>query len=698
VPRPPRACLVALLLAACHRPSPAPPRDAAPVDAARPATDAPTGRPDTSNDATADAITDAAITDAAAADVVATAPGAVDAACSALTAASLARWDALVRGRRESVPVLYAADRRAEVRRRWECVRVAGGAWALALEARSLAVVFVRPDGSTARVTPRGCAVDPVVPGFQGTAMAPQPGAGASPSVVVTCDNGRGAVVSATADGLATSPLPFGDVRVQLSDLDRDGRLDVSTVAEAPGAVVFVAHALPAGGFSMDDEVARIALRGQCPERPSALLVPVPADAPEEDDPNDDDDLARRVACARVWGLSASAIASLLDRDDAGVRTSLPRASLLAIASRRPPQRLRPAALPPMAEVTPAEPVVDAGVTADPVVPAASGVVTAACGAAAARVRRLTEAEVTRAGESLTDAGTDTIDGRPVLRRMGIVRRSLGRCVPTVGGAWVLALRSIERGEGEGGTLRFRVRWAADFVTTAGARVDGPERTALVDEGCDHDELDAFAGSDIDGDGRGELAFAGTHYWCGDGDGDAPIPVTVLTARGDRVAPYAPFAVVGAVESFTDFDRDGRLDFVDAERWGRIVCDPAAVGVDDSPGPTALWHALPDGTFSRTDAVARAYLRRGSCAQPPRRFFPAASAPGSGERFDGSPALFAAVCAMAHGWSAERVQLRAIDELRTMGPARARFACNDLEWLSWRLLVGLPGVANTSTP
>ena len=166
MPRPPRACLVALLLAACHRPSPAPPRDAAPVDAARPATDAPTGRPDTSNDATADAITDAAITDAAAADVVATAPGAVDAACSALTAASLARWDALVRGRRESVPVLYAADRRAEVRRRWECVRVAGGAWALALEARSLAVVFVRPDGSTARVTPRGCAVDPVVPGF----------------------------------------------------------------------------------------------------------------------------------------------------------------------------------------------------------------------------------------------------------------------------------------------------------------------------------------------------------------------------------------------------------------------------------------------------------------------------------------------------------------------------------------------------
>ncbi len=109
-------------------------------------------------------------------------------------------------------------------------------------------------------------------------------------------------------------------------------------------------------------------------------------------------------------------------------------------------------------------------------------------------MRRLTEAEVTRAGESLTDAGTDNVDGRPVLRRIGIVRRSLGRCVPTVGGAWVLALRSIERGEGEEGTLRFRARWAADFVTNAGARVDGPERTALVDEGCDHDELGRLRG------------------------------------------------------------------------------------------------------------------------------------------------------------------------------------------------------------
>lgn len=694
VRHPDRVCLVALALVACQRPPPTAPPDAGAVDVARPAVDVPADRAAVAPDAPAPAAPTTAVT----------------AACAALTAASLARWDAMVRARTESIPVLYQADRRAEVRRRWECVRAADGAWALALEARSLAVVYVRPDGTTARVTPPGCAVDGSVPGFLGTAFSPQPGVGPAPSAVVTCDNHRGAVVTVTADGLATSPLPFGDQPVRLSDLDRDGLLDVLTTPPETGAVVFVAHALPAGGFTQDDEVTRVALRGQCPERPTALLVPVSADPPSDVDPNDEHRLARRVACARVWRASTAAVSALIDRAeaegppvegdggvaprsaDAGVSLPVPRATLLAIAARAPMQRLRPAALPPFAAVPPVETGVDAGVPTDAGLPAATGPVAAACSDAASRVRRLTNAEVTRAGESLTDAGTDTVDGRPVMRRMGIIRRSLGRCVPTAGGAWVMALRAIERErrEDDDSPLRFRARWAADFVTTAGVRIEGPEQASLVDEGCDHDELDAFAGSDIDGDGRGELAFAGTHFWCGDGDGDNPIPVTVLTARGDRVAPYAPFAAVGPVESFTDFDRDGRLDFVDTKRWGRIECDPVGVGVDDSPGPTSLWHALPDGTFSRDDAVARAYLRRGSCARPPRRIY-SPPAPGSDDRLDGSPALFAGVCAMAHGWSAERVQLRAIEELRAMGPRRFRYVCNDLEWLSWLLLTGVPG-------
>lgn len=703
--RAPLAALCLVGLTACPRsPAPTPPADvAARPDVPRPAIDAPPAPTDAALDAP---------------DVPASADrSAVDRACAELTTASLARWDALVRAHSpDSVPVLYGASERARVRRRWECARTTDGAWALALEAHGLAVAFVRPDGSTARVRPPGCSADPSTPGFVGAALAAQPVAGGAPGAVVVCDNGRGAVISLAPDGLHTAPLPFAGRDVRLADFDRDGLFDVATTSTGPGGVVFVAHALATGGFSQDDELTRVALRGQCPERPTSLLATEGAEPEVYGEPNGESALARRVVCARVWNVSPAAITALVDRaetdgpprdpssgpidagaapSDGGARFALPRATLLALATTQPPQHLRPMALPP-APAT-AETTSDAGASADAATPADAGAstmtsaVASACAAAADRVRRLTTAEVTRAGESLTDAGTDTVDGRPVLRRMGIVRRSLGRCVPTAGGAWVLSLRAIERTSGQDdSTPRFRARWAPDFVRADGTRVEGPEGPALVDEGCDHDELDAFAGSDLDGDGRGELALRGTHYWCGDGDGDNPIAVTVFTARGDRVAPYAPFAAVGAVESFLDFDHDGRLDFVDGERWGRIECDPVGVGVDDSPGPASLWHALPDGRFSRTDAVARAFLRRGSCARPPRRIYGSPAAEGQDERRDGSPALFRAVCAMAHGWSIERVQLQAIADLRARGPMRSRFACNDLEWLSWRLLAGLP--------
>ena len=86
--------------------------------------------------------------------------------------------------------------------------------------------------------------------------------------------------------------------------------------------------------------------------------------------------------------------------------------------------------------------------------------------------------------------------------------------------------------------------------------------------------------------------------------------------------------------------------------------------------------------------MTRAYLQRGSCATPPRRLYPAPV--DDDEAIDGTDALYRAVCARAHGWSIERGQLQAIAELRARGPERVRFVCNDLEWLSWRILVGLP--------
>ena len=705
---------LALALAACRRtpaPPPPPPIAAHALDAGLDAADTP----------------DALAAVDATAEVASTHAGALEATCAALTAASLARWDAVVRAHgTQSVPVIYGASSRPRVRQRWECVRVAEGAWALALEAATLSVVFVRPDGSSVRATPPGCAVDPTTPGLSGTVLTPQSPPGAGPArVLLTCDNQRGAAISVAADGLTVAPLPFAGADVRLEDVDRDGLLDVLAALGGTGqrygggALTFVAHATPDGGFALDDEVARVALRGQCPERPTALLSPVRSDISFDSGPNAETALAQRVMCARVWGVPVAAITTLIDRAeaegppidptadpaDAGMvvtdggarRYPINRAALLALAtSARPPLRLRPMALPPVdateiaSDAGAAVTAVDAGEPVDAGAPAWPRAVARVCAEAEARVQRLTSAEITQAGESLTDAGTDNIDGRPTARRMTIVRRSLGRCVAARGGAWVLALRSLERGRVENESrVTFRARWAADFVTSAGVRIAGPEGEALVDEGCDHDELGPVASSDLDGDGRGELALASTHFWCGDGDGDNRLPVTVLTARGDRVEVYQPFAAIGPVQAFVDFDRDGRLDFIDEVRWGSLACDPAAVGVDDSPGPLSLWHALPDGTFSPADAVTRAFLRRGECRAAPTRIYAAPQGDPDGER-DGSDALFRGVCARAHGWSAERVQLQALADLRALGPAGTRFVCNDLEWLSWRILIGPP--------
>lgn len=130
-----------------------------------------------------------------------------------------------------------------------------------------------------------------------------------------------------------------------------------------------------------------------------------------------------------------------------------------------------------------------------------------------------------------------------------------------------------------------------------------------------------------------------------------------------------------------DVDPDGHLDGLAAlgetgQRYGSGVA-------------TFVAQATPDGGFALDDEVARAFLRRGGCRAAPTRIYAAPQGDPDGER-DGSDALFRGVCARAHGSSAERVQLQALADLRALGPAGARFVCNDLEWLSWRILIGPP--------
>lgn len=112
-------------------------------------------------------------------------------------------------------------------------------------------------------------------------------------------------------------------------DVDGDGRPDLlvegpfRAVVELPcgveGAAAalagpeLVAHALPGGAFSLDDEVARAALRRACPAAPSPVVLPSPKAAFVLGT------AARNVACARAWGADPERLRSELD----GARSQL---------------------------------------------------------------------------------------------------------------------------------------------------------------------------------------------------------------------------------------------------------------------------------------------------------------------------------------------------------------------------------------
>lgn len=717
---PARLAALALALAACRETAPAP------TGPARPALDA----------ATPDAPAEAAPVDAGAplADApLADAPSPLRDACEALTRASLARWNANFSPPERARWPQFA---------RWSCAPAADGAWALTLDGRTLGVAFVAPDGAVARLPLNSCSLQETNPSDSPYFFIEDRDGDGRTEVLLHCVDGRAQAIVRGAAGLAPSPLPFAGASVDLVDVDRDGRTDLvghfgaldeqdfGLVADAlPDAELifvahaaplrFVAHALPGGGFSLDDEVARVVLRGQCPERPTSLLLPQDEDLDEN---SHEEAITRRVMCARVWGVPVAEIAALIDRaeaegepprrfngsrprvaaGDGGVRFPLPRAALLRVAENaRPPLRLRPvrlpavAALPDPPDAGPDEDedethdfdlVADAGPDAGAdagdaaVVPALPAAAARACAAAAERVRRLTQAEVRRSGEVTRD---DDESPGWVTRQMGHLRETLGRCVAARGGAWVLALRSLGRGRSvDGDKPALHARWAADFIAADGARVEGPAQGPLVIDSCDEDEARVLGASDFDGDGRGELAVGNVHHNCI--DPDHPLPTRVFTARDGRVAPYAPFDTVGGVQSVTDFDRDGRLDFVEDNRWHNLYpsyCSRHVVNSAGRHGPPTLWHARPDGTFSRNDGAARAFAR--ACA-PPARIY-ATSRGNDWSLWEGTDALFRAVCARAHGWSAERVQLQALAELRSSGSYGS--FCDGLEWLSWRLVI-----------
>lgn len=185
-------------------------------------------------------------------------------------------------------------------------------------------------------------------------------------------------------------------------------------------------------------------------------------------------------------------------------------------------------------------------------------------------------------------------------------------------------------------TIRYQLVYAT------GAQIIVAEPSTYTDDplNVSTDIIEVLGVSDIDGDGRGELAvkFSET-VW----EEAPPVRHRIFTARDDGVEVYAPSAGIPVVE-YRDFDEDGRLDIISDAVWSASQC-----GMDPPPEPMppVLYHAQQDGTFSTASSAAAAYLRT-HCPSSPGELVPEESVEYG--------TLLNVACARAWGASVEEVQ------------------------------------------
>lgn len=394
-------------------------------------------------------------------------------------------------------------------------------------------------------------------------------------------------------------------------DVDGDGREDRvrdlpelglgdrrGLLREAPPTVV--AHRLPDGRLALDDEVTRALLRAACPESPRATPDALGA-SPDALAEETLVELFWTGFCVRAWGgtlaeaeraVRASTLPTPADVDApalAAAASAAVRDAVLPITlAARPPEALR------ARRVTP-QPPFAAPADPPPVDPRCAPVV-ARNGQRVAAANRIGEAR-DRTERSQYGALTMRLD--PHLQ-----------CRATPAGVWSLALapaRFLLEGE---------PHITADTALTWAPAAGPPASlaTSLVSEqfplSSTYPGLErAF---DWDGDGAPEVVLRVARYVF-----EAPEPdtVTLYTARGGVVRPYAPAQGFERILAVEDVDADGRPDLILPSPWRH--CDRCGMMGVWHDGPTLAAHALPDGTFSTRDDVARAWVMR-QCERAPR--------------------------------------------------------------------------------
>lgn len=219
-----------------------------------------------------------------------------------------------------------------------------------------------------------------------------------------------------------------------------------------------------------------------------------------------------------------------------------------------------------------------------------------------------------------------------------------GGCIAAGGGAWQLETEVTAStcdedwrfGHWDG---RMRIRYVTLTGTTAALPwVSLPGCEAGV-------TMNVLGHHDWDDDGYEELAIAVSEA----GPEDGSVHDAVWRFDGTALSPYVPAAAFAAgLTRAEDVDGDTRLDLVSVLPLGRLVTSWSADGGDVLEGDVlTLWHALPDGTFTRTDEVARAFVAA-QCGAPVS-YFSANDLDAIREGAGGIHASIPVVCARLRG-------------------------------------------------
>jgi hypothetical protein len=210
--------------------------------------------------------------------------------------------------------------------------------------------------------------------------------------------------------------------------------------------------------------------------------------------------------------------------------------------------------------------------------------------------------DVARACESLAKRNVEDADAlalRPYLRKLATI------CLPTQNGAWAFRIEKDPTGA-----------WRPPVALVhlgADGRVDRTSAADLLDIGSDcnsfgDDRVVVQPVADYDGDGENEV-FLGVEQY---GSHRAQCSSARIFALRDE--GVGEVAVPGQLRDVQDFDEDGLEDLL----VDLFVADvPDCYGHDARErGLPLLAHALPDGSFSMADEVARRYAR-GQCPSLP---------------------------------------------------------------------------------